>query len=214
MAGDSKLRPLFTWRSAISEAELSSTSKHVALALSLYMSERGDSAYPGIERLARETGRSRRTIIRALNDLREQGWLEVLEPGGGRGHATVYQASLNGVTTSPFTERETVPSETERVPPATIKGVTHGTPSLRNSHKHLPTREMDKPDYLLDRAAKHFWKHRIPRDATKEAVAELREADIGDTVIDEAIGQCIAANARSLSYLTKTAHDWFQQRVG
>lgn len=71
-----QLSPLFTWRSAICESDLPSTSRHVALVLSLHMSERGDSCFPSIPTLADESGYSRRTVQRHLQNLSDSGWLE------------------------------------------------------------------------------------------------------------------------------------------
>lgn len=90
----STIAPLFTWRSAISESERSATSKHVALALSLYMNERGGSAFPGAERLARDTSRHEVTIRRELGALVADGWLRLVVRGGGKGRANAYEASI------------------------------------------------------------------------------------------------------------------------
>lgn len=79
------LKPLFTWRSAISDSELSSTHRHVAIALSLYMSERGDSAHPGPSRLAQDTGLHVSTVKEKLADLERLGWLRCIVRGGRRG---------------------------------------------------------------------------------------------------------------------------------
>lgn len=70
------LSPLFTWRSAICKSDLPAPSRHVALVLSLHMSELGDSCYPSQARLVRETGLSRRTVQRHLDKLEEEGWIE------------------------------------------------------------------------------------------------------------------------------------------
>lgn len=77
--------PLYTWRSAICDSDLSPTVRHVALTLSLYMNEMGGSAYPGAERLARNTGLAERTVRRDLGQLVEAGWLRIEEHGGLRG---------------------------------------------------------------------------------------------------------------------------------
>jgi hypothetical protein len=76
------LSPLFTWRSSIAESDLSPTARHLALALSLYMNERGGSAFPGSSRLARDTGLSLRTVKTALGELGDGGYLRVVRKGG------------------------------------------------------------------------------------------------------------------------------------
>src|SRR4051812_29224564 len=90
-----EIKALFTWRSAICESDLPATTRHVALALSLYMSERGDSAHPGATRLARDTGLSERCVRSQLAKLAETGWLILRERGGEKGdkrRANVYEA--------------------------------------------------------------------------------------------------------------------------
>lgn len=87
------LKPLFTWRSAIAESDLKPTTKHVALTLSLHMSERGDSCFPGKPLLAAETGCALRTVDAAIKELGEKRWLEV-KKGGGRGRSNQYFAKI------------------------------------------------------------------------------------------------------------------------
>ena len=99
------LKPLYTWRSAITESNLSHTTKHIALTLSLHMSERGDSCFPGRKLLAAETGLDLRTIDRHLKILAaidengvedlELAWLRV-KRGIGRGKTNEYFAVVPG----------------------------------------------------------------------------------------------------------------------
>ena len=97
MSSQNTLSPLFTWRSAICESDLPATAKHVALTISLYMNERGGSAFPGGSRLARDTSLDLRTVKRALALLEAEGWLTVVHRGscvrGGRRTANEYAAS-------------------------------------------------------------------------------------------------------------------------
>ena len=87
------IKPLFSWRSALMGSNLSGMTKYVALALSLYMSERGDSAFPGATRLARDMSMTDRFVRNHLAALVDKGWLTVKE-GGGRGRANSYEASI------------------------------------------------------------------------------------------------------------------------
>lgn len=92
MPAKRSLSPLFTWRSAIAQAELPMASKAVAYALSLHMNESGGSAFPSLETLRRESGAGqKRTVIDAVRLLEAEGYLQ-RTIGGGRGHATVYEA--------------------------------------------------------------------------------------------------------------------------
>lgn len=89
-----RLSPLFTWRSAIAEASLASTTKVVAFALSLHMSERGDSCFPSMPRLAAEAGVDESTARRHVKLLIDQGWLSMLARGGGRSRTNRYAAKI------------------------------------------------------------------------------------------------------------------------
>lgn len=90
------LRPIFTWRSAICESHLPPTQRHVALTLSLHMSERGDSCWPSHETLADETGYHVQTVKAALRELERAGWISktVRRRGVGRGTRVEYVAEV------------------------------------------------------------------------------------------------------------------------
>ncbi len=110
------MKPLFTWRSALCDSDMPPVTRHVALSLSLYMSERGDSAFPGAERLAHDTGHHVSTVRRALKDLVAEGWLELVEAGGMKGekrHANVYRATV------PLAHNDPLPFATGSPPLAT-----------------------------------------------------------------------------------------------
>ena len=92
-----KLQPLYTWRGEIGESTLAPTTRHVALALSLYMNEKTVSAFPGPARLAHDTGLHLVTVKDHLRILVKEGWLVVKSRGGLKGeqrHANVYEAHI------------------------------------------------------------------------------------------------------------------------
>ena len=62
----------FGW---VFEQRLDSSAKLVLLALSAHDLPRGAGIFPSQERLARMTGLSRRSVIRALDRLRQAGWI-------------------------------------------------------------------------------------------------------------------------------------------
>jgi DNA-binding transcriptional MocR family regulator len=72
-----ELKPLFSWRSAICDSELPPSARHVALTLSLHMNERGGSCFPSISTLEAESGLSRNTVLTALRQLEDGGWITV-----------------------------------------------------------------------------------------------------------------------------------------
>lgn len=69
------LSPLFSWRSEIVDGDLPSTTRLVALTLSLHMNERGGSCFPSHATLARETALNVDTVRDHLRRLVETGWL-------------------------------------------------------------------------------------------------------------------------------------------
>ena len=90
-----ELAPLFTWRSAVCESDLHPNIRHVAMVLSLHMSELASTAMPGHATLARQTGRGRTTVRNALRSLIEKGWLVAQQPFvHSRGIKNIYQATI------------------------------------------------------------------------------------------------------------------------
>lgn len=93
----SRIQPVLTWRGAIMDSDLAATTRYVALALSLYMGDRGDSAHPGPTRLSKDMAVSLRTVKEHLGILVDQGWLVIVEKGGCRGErrrANDYRAAV------------------------------------------------------------------------------------------------------------------------
>jgi hypothetical protein len=94
-------RFLFAWRFALSSefGPKSSTDRHVALVLGLYMRTDGGGAWPSQATLAARTGISARWVRPALQRLVKQGWLHRItrKPRRGRGFKGTgfnYQARL------------------------------------------------------------------------------------------------------------------------
>lgn len=88
---DSVLRDgCFSWTRAVSSADgpPKTTTRHVLLALSLYMSAKGDSCFPSITTLATDTGLSRKSVITHLQEAERLGWIARQKepmPGKGKG---------------------------------------------------------------------------------------------------------------------------------
>lgn len=66
------------------------TRKLVLLSVADAANQYGTYARPGLAVVCQEWAFDKTTVIRHLNALVEDGWLEVIEAGRGRGHATVY----------------------------------------------------------------------------------------------------------------------------
>ena len=65
----------FTWQAAIRQSPLSSNTKLVLLMLSLYMNHITTAAWPSMTTLASDTGLSKRSVQRALQEARDTGFL-------------------------------------------------------------------------------------------------------------------------------------------
>lgn len=82
------LAPVITWRTTLVTSVDCSTCKLVGLVLSLYMNERGGSAFPSVPTLAHDCSLSERSVRQHLNEhLHAQGWLTLIERGGLAGKA-------------------------------------------------------------------------------------------------------------------------------
>lgn len=78
-------RPLlFRWREAVLNSDLPPTTRHVLLTLGCHMAKDGGDCFPSTRTLARETGRSRRTVEKHLRQVAGE-WIERREVGQGRG---------------------------------------------------------------------------------------------------------------------------------
>ena len=119
------LSPLFSWRGAISSPEsgLEPTSRHVALALSLHMNERGGSCFPSLDTLAAETGYHVDTVKKHLRVLATGGWITKVtrSMGVGRGSRNDYQATTPDGVVAPPSDPPDDPAE--RGPAPLLTGV-------------------------------------------------------------------------------------------
>ena len=72
-----RLSPLFTWRAEIcsDDGPEDPITRFVLLALSLHMNELGDSCFPSISLLARETALANRTVRKHLKLAVASGWI-------------------------------------------------------------------------------------------------------------------------------------------
>lgn len=70
-------KPLFSWRQAVVESDLSATTKHVLLTISLHMNEFGTGAWPSIRTLADETSLNKSTVQDHVAVAEQRGFLNV-----------------------------------------------------------------------------------------------------------------------------------------
>lgn len=191
------LAPLFTWRSAVCESDLPPTARHVALTLSLYMNERGSSAFPGATRLARDTGLHESTVRAQLRDLCDAGWLEQTERGGQRGErrrANAYEARIPP-TPLPLVQDDPSFRTTPRSRRADPSPTTRGTPRSGRGQLSMTTHQEHSTSAAggdamfegLCSACSIDWTAGLPRrqrDAINAALADLRR-NVGEVPRDE-----------------------------
>jgi hypothetical protein len=65
----------WSWRHAVTLADLSGDCKHLLLTLSLFMNEEGGSCFPEIETLMSRTGRGKTWVHKYLNEAQQAGWI-------------------------------------------------------------------------------------------------------------------------------------------
>lgn len=70
------MKKLFSWRHAIQQSWLNSTTKLVLLNLSIYMNERGGGCFPSIKTQSSDTGLCERSVYAAINQAERAGYLK------------------------------------------------------------------------------------------------------------------------------------------
>lgn len=58
--------------------DLSRNAKALAQALRMHMTDAGENCYPSLVRLMRETGMSKKTLLKAFEELKSKGWLVIV----------------------------------------------------------------------------------------------------------------------------------------
>jgi hypothetical protein len=102
-------RDRLAWhRQMSSDPELSQTAFKVAVIISNHVNNQTGETFIGLERLAREARRCRRSVWAAIEQLAKRGHLQV-KKGGGRAKANSYaMILLNGATHCTVSDPETV----------------------------------------------------------------------------------------------------------
>jgi len=112
------------------ELDLPASSKLILCVLASHANEEG-LCFPSIGRIAWITGFTTRQVQRVVRALTDAGIIEVVKPGGGRGHTPVYGVyPEKGERRSPFPGNGDIRS-TERVTSETEKGDTMSPESVR-----------------------------------------------------------------------------------
>jgi DNA-binding transcriptional ArsR family regulator len=137
----SSLPRVARWRRAVIRSELSDAQVRVAVALADHMNGAGSPAWPSVERLAKLTHRSPRSVQRALRELEEAGWIEATSSRkggraeGGDGRATRYRATFpKGDTDDTLQGRH---SRRARVTETAAKGDTDDTRSREEVEREV-----------------------------------------------------------------------------
>lgn len=83
------------WDSALE----GSTAVHVMAVLANSADDDGTNCFPGTRLIARRARVSERTVIRTIQDLRQEGWLWVIQRGLGKGNRTEYRLNVDRLHT-------------------------------------------------------------------------------------------------------------------
>lgn len=203
----------YTWRSSISDSDLPSTARHVALAMSLYLNERTTTAYPGQARLARDTGLTERCVREHLGVLVKAGFLAIKEQGGLKGekrHATVYEIR----TPEPVLPmQEDHPSSSRRAP----RNLTTLTPEPGADQL---SKELSKELSIPAReVVKAFWERSDPKPATPfvallKNAEKLMEAGWTPEEVAAALPRARAFTMNALEYVLREPMTAGPQSVG
>jgi hypothetical protein len=147
-----------SWRlvEKVWDLDLPPIQQHVLLALARHADDDGRRCFPSVATLARETGRSRRTVQQILRELASAGVLAIAHPGGGRGVATEYAIRLGqvapkpagagegrsakGARAAPFLDHERAQSQQERAQNQHEKGATPAPHSVKGTGQETVNR--------------------------------------------------------------------------
>lgn len=175
----------YTWWRALRASSLTPTARHVALAIATYMDADGGGAWPSMATLSDDTGRSRRTVARAVQELEQAGYLDVSSGGGRRGDggyvSNRYVATIPPELILPpigamgdsdamgdtpadppdrpgavSSEPGAVSSQHGAVSPMTGSGVTHGTRGTQELAIQEPNQEPPSSSTAVDGALDPF----------------------------------------------------------
>lgn len=100
---------VYEWRDCVISSDLSATTRHVLLTLSLHMTTTGENCFPTIEQISYETGLGRTTIIKHLGIAECNGWVlkKLHGYGGQRWRNNLYRPEIpNGRKAVPWKESQ------------------------------------------------------------------------------------------------------------
>lgn len=155
------------WMQLVWDTKLTTKAKIVCCALTSHMNANHHIAWPSIDRLARMTGQSEKTVDRAIKEIKDAGWLSI-QPGGiNKGtnrytpifppsvEAMLGTHSLNaGVTKSQATDSETLVLGSQSPTNQSIESDNN------NKGVRADTRDPDPPENLNRKAWDEFDEHR------------------------------------------------------
>jgi len=97
------------WRHEIAKSDLAPSTRHVAHAFALFLPKGHKSSFVGTRKLATATGHARNTVLKAIAELRDGGWIIEEEATRG-GKVNRYPTMpLSGSLTEPVSGATTAP---------------------------------------------------------------------------------------------------------
>lgn len=146
MADQNDAATVREWTDLVRRAELNATTKLIALTVASYADADGTRVFPGVARLAVETGKGYSTVKRVLAFLRKAGLLRVVRRPTRQHPSTEYQLTLSDHTG----EYVTVPTPSEHrqrikdVDDAHRSTACKGEPSIKGPTAHVVSRGPEK----------------------------------------------------------------------
>lgn len=130
-----KFHPAGVAMVALETCELDAPSMRFVLAALALHANTNFETRPGTDRIAKLTGLAPRTVKGALKALREAGVIVEIEPGGGRGYASVYR--LNDAVSAPFKGAASAPLDGQRVHERVQNTALNGAASAPQHIEHM-----------------------------------------------------------------------------
>jgi hypothetical protein len=126
-----------SWKCCEYVADRCAVTVYEAAVLMVYANtanDHGENAYPSIGYVVHRSKMSESAVHRMIAQLKQKGWLEVVEAGGGRGIKTVYKIRFDRIPTQQAWREKRVPptapfSGPETVPLVGVKGATGVSPN-------------------------------------------------------------------------------------
>ena len=141
----------FAWEHAIAERGPDGTgsvsARNVGRAMAVYADAKTGEMFPGIDRLVRDTGLSRRSVVSALEVLRQAQWIERVRASNSRaGLSDVYRLTIP-VANDAHGVQELHTVNTHGVQPQRPRGARDHAHGVQELHTNRPSQHTNRTDH-------------------------------------------------------------------